>query len=65
MKTQTKKQLLSELGKAIGKSLMAFFKNILYRLLRYETQTDRKNRIRAMQALLDAEHKERLRWSCN
>lgn len=65
MKTQTKKQLLSELGKAIGKSLKAFFKNILYHLWRYETQTDRKNRIRAMQALLDAEHKERLGWSCN
>lgn len=64
MKTQTTKQLLSELGKAIGKSLMAFFKNILYRLWRYESQTDRQNRIRAMQALLDAEHKTRLGWSC-
>ena len=64
MKTQTTKQLLSELGKAIGKSLMAFFKNILYRLWRYESQTDRQNRIRSMQALLDAEHKTRLGWSC-
>lgn len=65
MKTQTKKQLLSELTKAIGKSLRAFFKSILYRLWRYETQSDRRDRIRAMQALLDAEHKDRLGWSCN
>ena len=65
MKTQTKKQLLSELGKAIGKSLMAFFKSILYRLWRYETNTDRQTRVREMQALLDAEHKSKLGWSCN
>jgi len=65
MKTQTTKQLLTELRQAIGKFLMAYFKSILFRLWRYETQSDRRNRISAMQALLDAEHKEKLGWSCN
>lgn len=65
MKKQTSKQLLAELGKAVGKSLMAFFKSILYRLWRYETPTDRKNRVRRMQMLLDAEHKSKLGLSCN
>lgn len=65
MKKQTSKQLLAELGKAVGKSLMAFFKSILYRLWRFETQTDRNNRVRKMQMLLDAEHKSKLGLSCN
>ena len=52
-----------ELGKAIGKSLMAFFKSVLYNLWRIETEKDRKTRVRAMQALLDEEHKGRLGWA--
>ena len=52
-----------ELGKAIGKSLMAFFKSVLYNLWRIETEKDRKARVRAMQDLLDEEHKGRLGWA--
>ena len=64
MRTQNISRLSSEPQKAIGTSLMAFFKSILYRTCRFETENDRKIRIQAMQALLDAEHKGRLGWSC-
>lgn len=63
MKTQKITRLTTELMKAIGNSLMAFFKSILYRLCRFETEKDRKARIKAMQELLDAEHKGRLGWA--
>lgn len=64
MRTQNITRLSTELLKAIGNYLMAFSKSILYRTCRFETENDRKMRIQAMQALLDAEHKGRLGWSC-
>ena len=63
MRTQNISRLSTEPQKAIGNSLMAFFKSILYRTCRFETENDRKMRIQAMQALLDTEHKGRLGWS--
>lgn len=52
--------LSEQLVKAIRESLMAFFKSLLYRLCRYESEDDRRKRISAMQALLDAEHAGRV-----
>jgi len=56
MRTEPVSKLLCELAEAIGKTLVAFFKTMLYRIWRYESESDREERIRAMQALLDAEH---------
>lgn len=62
MVTITPKDALRALAFHVAKNTYRAISKLLYKLFNFEFEAERRWRVKHMQALLDADHKERLGW---